>query len=138
MDNIAQRLGLVVHWVGLLATVFVIVMSLADNEQELRKRTLSGFYGTDECTVFHETKNINVPKDGECFLRSDFIAGNLYYENDDNKWRIKFTVEPSIIRWIQESITTMFEYWIFLCGILYGWLIRFILTGKIHALPWKK
>ena len=138
MNNIAQRLGLVIYLIGGVVTASIIVLSFADNLRELSDYTAdsSSRWEINKCQYFNETTKRSEVKKGDCYLTYsiDSIAASM---GRDTQYIRKNDIESSIIRWIQESIGTMLEYWILLCGILYGWLIRFILAGKVHILPWK-
>ena len=137
MNNIAQRLGLVIYLIGVVVTASIIVLSFADNLRELSNYTADSTlaWDTRDCNRVETFKRSEV-KNGECYLTRDFSYG-VTVLGKDYTYIQRNDYEASIIRWIQESIRTMFDYWIFLCGILYGWLIRFILAGKVHILPWK-
>lgn len=144
MDNIAQRLGLVVHWLGSLLTVLCIVSSFIYNIDELTHRIEDSLHESDVdmCKVFRETKDRSAVKNGECFIQYDYTGSRPLYDiaegwGYDNKYKVKRDIEPSITQWILYSVNTMLDRWFLLIGIFCGWLIRFILVGKAHILPWK-
>jgi hypothetical protein len=82
MDNIAQRLGLVIHWAGFLVTALYLILAILDS-----------------------------------FKLSD---GLVFYFDE----------------LIFDHILQLYAFPI-LISFLLGWLIRFILVGKVHILPWK-
>jgi len=88
MDNIVQRLGLVIHWAGVLATALFLVYTLIFSLEYadgygLLSYSLSYF---DEFLFDH-------------ILNDEFFPLQILF--------------------------------------LIGWVIRFILVGKVHILPWK-
>ena len=144
MDNIAQRLGLVVHWVGSLLTVLCIVSSFIYNKDELTHLIGDSLYKSDvdNCKIFVKTIDRSTVKNGDCFIQEDYTGSRPLYDiaegyGYDNQYRVKRDIEPSITQWILYSVNTMFDRWFLLIGIFCGWLIRYILSGKIHILPWK-
>ena len=83
MDNIVQRLGLVIHWAGVLVTALFLVYTLIFS-LEHSDGLLSYF---DEFLFDH-------------ILNDEFFPLQILF--------------------------------------LIGWVVRFILVGKVHILPWKK
>ena len=136
MDSIAQRLGLVIHWIGLLISVFVIIFLFLSNSDALRP----GQKHVDENNVMNcekvYSKHLFFGEAGDCYPSPNAWQG----ENSDlaRYRRIELT-KPSISKFINRGLTDIFEVERFLlwAAILYGWLIRFILVGKVHILPWK-
>lgn len=143
MDNIAQRLGLVVHWVGGLITIYAIVISFGINAYYLEKRET--YLVIDEavalCSDYKNTYDSSLVSEGECYYNPMYGSGDDLIEAlspTKSKFVKKVYLDRDILRFFEASLETLVSSWIVLFGILYGWLIRFILAGKAHILPWKK
>ena len=88
MDSIAQRLGLVIHWAGVLVTALFLVYTLIFSLEHSGGDGLLSYLLSylDEFLFDH-------------ILNDEFFPLQILF--------------------------------------LIGWVIRFILVGKVHILPWK-
>ena len=147
MDNIAQRLGLVIHWVGLLIVVGGIIFIVAGNVSwHLQTREYYGEADKSECQRileptekhFTRTQIELLSEEGDCVLSYEYeMFGNVI--SNKKPYRQLRIHKPSFKRFIDSSIDEIFriDALVFLAVFLFGWLFRFILAGKVHILPWK-
>ncbi|MDC1487172.1 hypothetical protein N8224_01210 [Gammaproteobacteria bacterium] len=143
MNNISERLGLVVHWLGWLCTIFIVVIIFHTNSYHL----FDDEYPYITSNASEECKELLREYD-------DHVANERWTESSnidkDEYWTCRFretetiTImkpsEGSILRWLERSIDDIvFEFpeVLLFLSFLMGWLIRFILVGKVHILPWK-
>ena len=130
MDNISQRLGLVIHWVGLLIGVGALIFIIAGSaSHHLQTREYYGDADKSEC----QRILARASEDGDCIVRDR-------YSNYSEPYQQLIIRKPSFKRFIDSSINEVFriDALVFLTVFLFGWLFRFILAGKVHILPWKK
>jgi hypothetical protein len=148
MDNISQRLGLVIHWVGLLIGVGIIIFIIAGSaSHHLQTREYYGNAYKSECQRileptekhFTRTQFELLSEEGDCVLSYEHtVFGDL--RSSKKPYRRLGIHKPSFKRFIDSSINEIFrpDALVFLAVFLFGWLFRFILAGKVHILPWKK
>jgi hypothetical protein len=132
MDNIAQRLGLVIHWVGLLIGVGALIFIIAgEASHHLQTKEYYGRADKSECQRIRDQIPLEV---GDCIVNAQ--QKYFPYEKPYEQLRIR---KPSFKNFIDSSIKEIFriDALVFLTGFLFGWLFRFILAGKVHILPWK-
>ena len=132
MDNIAQRLGLVIHWVGLLIGVGALIFILASNaEHHLQTREYYGDADKSECLRIRDQIPLKV---GDCIVNAQQKYNS--FAKPYKQLRIR---KPSFKNFINSSLDEIFDIdaFVFLTVFLFGWLFRFILAGKVHILPWK-
>ena len=137
MDNIAQRLGLVIHWVGLLIGVGALIFILASNaEHHLQTREYYGDADKSECLRILESTPL---EEGDCKVNPEYGWTKDYFPSSKPYEQLRVR-KPSFKNFIGSSIDDIFriDASLFLAVFLFGWLFRFILAGKVHILPWKK
>ena len=143
VNNISERLGLVVHWLGWLCTIFILVGIFNFNSRFLFGYTYSvpTSNANEECKKLLREYDDHIAN--ERWTESANIDRDKYWTcryRDAETIYVKEPVEGSFFKWLERSFNDIFfefpEFLLFI-SFLIGWLIRFILVGKVHIFPWK-
>ena len=134
MDNIAQRLGLVMHWAGLIITSLFLIFSIVENLRNIENKLKLEVVPFKDC--LQDVTPYSPEKDGDC-LRTE-VCELCFFDMDKYEYRKRISYSPDYGQFFDELIfDTILKYYFLTISFLIGWLIRYILVGKIHILPWK-